>query len=438
MMRHRVRQAVCMTLVGVLVAIGTAVGAGIAALATAPESVKIIEQGPHHRQPEIIDPNAGKAINLLVLGQDTRSGAENSALGDGEDNDEEHNADTAMVVQISADRSYINIVSIPRDSLVDVPSCHTSKGTVPAQYNVMFNSIFASGYQTGGDLASAAGCTVNAVNSLTGLDIQQFVVVDFQGLKSMIDDIGGVDLCIPVDTQDDYTSLDLQKGMRHLDGTQATQYVRMRHGTGTDGSDIMRTTRQQYMIKELINKALSLNLLTNSGQLYRLSRSALHSLSISSGLADLGVLTGLAMSLKDLKVDHIYAQTISVVPAPSDPNRRVWTSDADDTWAKLRQNKPLSQAQETGPTSHDATPSDQQSQHQSSDDATQNGSSSSSGTVDPVNGVIRNPDGTLTDPDTGGTIDPDDGSIRDTKTGEYIGISYRYLNTTVCGVPAQK
>ena len=60
--------------------------------------------------------------------------------------------------------------------------CETSKGTIPAQYNVMFNSIFAGAYKTGGDLSSAASCTLNAVNSLTGLNIQNFIVVDFAGL----------------------------------------------------------------------------------------------------------------------------------------------------------------------------------------------------------------------------------------------------------------
>ncbi|KFI45455.1 transcriptional attenuator, LytR family [Bifidobacterium bohemicum] len=444
--RHRVRRVVSMTLVGVLVTIGSAVGAGLAALAIAPRAITIIQQNGRHKKPEIIDPNAGKPIDLLVLGQDTRSGAGNSSLSGGEDNDDEHNADTAMVVQIAADRSYINIVSIPRDSLVDAPACHTSKGTVPARYNVMFNSIFASGYETGGDLASAAGCTVNAVNSLTGLDIQQFVIVDFEGLKNMIDDIGGVDLCIPVDTHDDYTWLDLHKGMQHLDGTQATKYARMRHGTGTDGTDIMRTTRQQYLIKQLMNKALSLNLLTDSSQLYRLSRSALNSLSISSGLADLSVLVGLAMSMKNLKVDHIYAQTISVVPAPDDPNRRVWTADADEIWAKLRENKPLSQAPESTPEDSNAQ-NQSKSNAQNGNDTAQNGNGTQNGnptpepqtpSVDPVTGLIKNHDGTLIDPNTGGYVDPENGSIRDPKTNEYIGIAYRYLNTTVCGVPAQK
>ncbi|WP_238549841.1 LCP family protein [Bifidobacterium bombi] len=409
-------------------------------LSRAPKSIRLIPQR-QQKNVEIIDPNAGKPINLLVLGQDSRDGA-NQALGaTSPDDGGEHNADTTMVVQISADRSYINIVSIPRDSLVDAPSCTTTHGTVPARYNVMFNSIFASGWQTGGDLASAASCTANAVNSLTGLDIQQFVVVDFNGLKNMIDAIGGVDLCIPVDIQDDYTSLDIKRGMNHMDGITATTYARMRHGTGTDGSDIMRTTRQQYLVKELISEALSKNLMTNNMQLYRLANSALESLTISEGMSKANVLAGLAMSLKNIHVDHVYTRTIPVVPAPSDPSSRViWSTGATEVWKKLRNNEPLTDEQIGG-----AAKSAPESSQSNTDSGTQNSTPAAPSAPaapaepapDPNTGLIKRADGTLIDPVTGGTVDPQDGSIRDANTGQYIGIANRYLMTTVCGVPAK-
>ena len=99
----------------------------------------------------------------MLIGQDTRDGDGNGDVsGDGATEGGLHNADTTMVVQIGADRNYVNLVSIPRDSLVDVPACHTSKETIPAQYGVQFNSIFANAYSVGGDLSSAASCTVNA------------------------------------------------------------------------------------------------------------------------------------------------------------------------------------------------------------------------------------------------------------------------------------
>ncbi|WEV65203.1 LCP family protein [Bifidobacterium sp. ESL0764] len=434
--RHRLRSAIIMTLVAIVVCVSTAVGVAAFTLAHAPVAVKPIIQ-PHGKEEKLVDPNAGKPIEFLVLGQDTRAGGDNAALG-GSDDEGEHNADTTMVVQISADRSYINLVSIPRDSMVDAPSCQTSKGIIPAQHNVMFNSIFASGWNQGGDLASAASCTMNAVNALTGLKLEHFIVVDFQGLQGMINAIGGVNVCLPTDTKDDYTGLDLKRGLQHLDGTQATEYARMRHGTGTDGSDIMRTARQQYLVKEILTEALSKNLLTNSAQLYRLANEALKSLSISSGLSSVTTLAGLALSLHSIKPDHLYARTISVVPAPTDPNNRVvWSDDADATWAKLREYKPLTQ-QDTGTGAQNQSPSQGQGTTGQNQGQDANGTQTQQGTPDPKTGLITASDGRLIDPVTGGTVDPENGMIHDPVTGQYMGVANQYLNATVCAVPAQK
>ncbi|WP_236630783.1 LCP family protein [Bifidobacterium aemilianum] len=297
--------------------------------------------GPH--DPPLIDMRAGREINLLVLGQDTRAGEGNAALGGYQEGEDMagHMSDTAMVVQISADRSYINLVSIQRDSLVDAPACPTSRGLVPAQRQVMFNTIFSSGWQKGGDLASAASCSLTAVGSLTGLDLHDFIVVDFQGLKGMIDAVGGVDLCIAADTKDDYIGLDLARGLRHLNGTQATQYARMRHGSGTDGTDIMRTTRQQYLVKQLMNQTLAKRDFSHSSQLYELSFALLNALNFSPGLGSARPLVGLAASLKDFKTSHLYSQTLPVIPAPSDKNRRIWAPAAEGVWQTLRDHKPL-------------------------------------------------------------------------------------------------
>lgn len=393
---------------------------------------------PSGKSAEPIDPNAGKPISFLLLGQDTRDGSGNEALSGGTAADAgSHNADTSMVVQISADRSYINLVSIPRDSLVDVPSCQTPKGTIPAQYGVMFNSIFSTAWDAGDGLPSAASCTLNAVNALTGLDLQQFVIVDFQGLKDMIDAVGGVDVCVPVDTQDSFTELDLKKGLQHLDGLHATMYARMRHGTGTDGTDVMRTTRQQYLVKQLMNEALSKNLFTQTGQLYQLAKAALGSLNFSSGLGSISTLVGLAISLRNLDPSHFYAQTIPVAEAPSDPNRRVWTADADAVWAKLRNHQPLTLAAASSSTPS-ATPSESPSATDEQTTATDGTTQSPAPTPDPKTGLITESDGTLIDPNTGGIVNPEDGTITDPNTSEYLGIADRYLNSTVCAVPAQK
>lgn len=440
--RHQARSVVVCVVAAALVFVGSAAAMTWYDInhVIDTNSINIIPQKSGSTQEAVVDPNAGQTINILLLGQDTRSGEENKALG-GPGDAENHQSDTAMVLQISADRSYINLVSIPRDSIVNAPSCQTSKGTIAARYEVMFNSIFANAYAKGGDLASAGSCTMAAVNSLTGLDIENFVIVDFAGMRDMVDALGGVDLCIPVATKDATTGINLQPGMQHLDGTTATEYARMRHGTGTDGSDIMRTTRQQYLVKEIIKEALSKNLLTQSAQLYQLAKTALKSLNISSGLAHASTLVGLAMSLKDLDPTHLYMQTIPVTSWTKDKYRVVWASNADDVWEKLRKEVPLTQTETTASDS----PSDNSSASpSSSDDASASESPSASAsasateTVDPTTGLITRADGTLIDPNTGGIVNKKNGTITDPTTGQYLGIADRYLSATVCAVNAQE
>lgn len=438
-MQHRVRNTVIYVLVAALAFVGTVAAATLLDIngTIKDGEVKIIPQ-KGQKKTELVDPNAGKPIELLVMGQDTRDGADNAAIGGGDTSEGSHQADTTMVVQISADRSYINLVSIPRDSLVDAPSCETSKGTISAQYNVMFNSIFANGYATGDDLASAASCTVNAVNSLTGLNIQNFIVVDFNGLKDMINAIGGVKICIPSDVKDPYTGLDLTKGLHQLDGLAATQYARTRYSLG-DGSDVQRTTRQQYLIKQLLQQALDKNIFTHTSELYQLAKSALKSLNISQGLADTATLAGLAMSLKNLNVSHMYTRTLPVVQAPSDPNRVVWDSSADELWAKMREGKPfVEQAAQDSSSSDSANTNNDSSntsdQAQDSTPSNQDNAQATPQNTRVADGVEKTADGKYIDTATGGEIDTETGAVKDINTGQVLGISEAYLNNVVCPV----
>ena len=224
----------------------------------------------------------------------------------------------------------------------------------------------------------------------------------------------------------------------------------MRYGTGTDGSDIMRTTRQQYLIKSLFNEAISKNLFTQTSQLYQLVRAAINSLSISEGMADTAALVGLAMSLRNMPLDHLYMQTVPITAAPTDPNRVVWAPDADDVWNKFREDKPLFSTEDTtqpdangdadgtdAPASPSETPSAAPSE--TADPSQQDSPAATPApTIDPLTGLIKQHDGTLIDPETGGIVDPETGAIKDPDTNQYVGIAYQYLNSTVCAVPATK
>ncbi len=295
------------------------------------------------------DPNAGRDVNILLMGSDERDG-ENEAIGGYVGG---MRSDTTIVAHISADRSRVELISIPRDSLVDIPSCTMTDGsTTYAQKNAIFNSAFSIGADNGGDIASAAACTVNTVQQNTGVRIDHFVVVDFAGFTKMVDSIGGVPICVPNDMSAPKAGLYLSAGQQTLDGTTALAFARARTGVGVgDGSDTNRLGRQQELLAAVVREVLGKNMLTDITQLIRFLDSATESLSIDSGFSSISDMAGLAYSLRSTSAGNISFMTIPFAAAPSDPNRVVWTSEADAIWANVAGDQPML----TG-TSQDPTP----------------------------------------------------------------------------------
>ncbi|HEY0214757.1 MAG TPA: LCP family protein [Cellulomonas sp.] len=298
------------------------------------------------------DPNAGRDVNILLMGSDERDG-ENEAIGGYVGG---MRSDTSIVLHISADRSRVELISIPRDSLVDIPTCTMSDGsTTKAQSNAMFNSAFSIGADTGGDVASAAACAINTVQQNTGVRIDHFVVVDFAGFIKMVDSIGGVPICIANDMTSPKAGLSLTAGQQVLDGTTALAFARARTGTGVgDGSDTNRLGRQQELLAAVAREVLSKNLLTDITQLIRFLDSATESLSIDSGFSSITDMAGLAYSLRNTSIDNISFMTIPFETAPSDPNRVVWTDEAATIWANVAADTPML----TGTSQDDTTTSD--------------------------------------------------------------------------------
>ena len=285
------------------------------------------------------DPNAGQSVNLLVMGSDTRAGV-NASIGG---NDSGQRSDTAIVVHISADRSRVELVSIPRDSLVKIPVCQATNGkSSKASSSAMFNSAFATGWDMGGDMASAAACAIKTVQLNTGVPIDHFAVVDFAGFQAMVNAIGGVPICIPHALHDSYSGLDLPAGQQVLDGQQALELARARHGNVGDGGDLDRIGNQQRLIQAMVNEVLSKKVLTNVPNLVSFLSAATSSLTSDSGL-QLQNLTGLAYNLRNINRDNVVFMTIPTGPAPSDPNRLVWTSAATAVWANMAADKPILQ-----------------------------------------------------------------------------------------------
>lgn len=348
---HRVARTVGLVAVGAVAAMaagGLAVANHFTGNIQSVDAEHIIAKAGKTRAPK--DPSAGNALNILVLGSDKRDSASSTVKGE--------RSDTTMVMHVSSDRQRIDIVSIPRDTMVDVPSCVVNdKGTTTrAQGTAMFNSAFAVGSDAvdPADAKSAGAlCTWQTVEHVTGLHLDGFVVVDFDGFKSMIDALGGVSMCIPEAVDSPKAGhLKLEAGYQELDGATALKYARARKGVGLgDGSDLQRIGRQQAMVAAVANEVLHKNLLTDSVKLGRFLNAATKSLTMSDNLSSLGDMVGLAYSLRSVRLDDITLVTIPWTTWPQDPNRVMMKEpEADEIWSKLAKDEPIYTTTSSGST----------------------------------------------------------------------------------------
>ncbi|MFH8383141.1 LCP family protein [Kitasatospora sp. NPDC018058] len=273
-------------------------------------------------------PGAQVPVNVLLLGSDTRDDG-NSALGGGEEG--VGNSDTAILVHIYADHKHAVGVSIPRDTLVTIPSCKLSDGTwAKPRTDQMFNSAFSVGQLPKGNPA----CTQNTVEKLTGLRVDHTVVVDFKGAAAMADALGGVEACVPNDV-DEY-GIHLKKGLQKLSGQSAVDYLRARHGIG-DNSDIGRMKRQQAFLSSMIKKVQSQGF--SLPTLLPLADAATKSLTVDEGLGTAMKLVDFARSVEDVKLSDV-----TFVTAPwrfAGERVRLVQPDADTLWKLLREDRTL-------------------------------------------------------------------------------------------------
>lgn len=302
--------------------------------------------------PDPDDPDAGNPINLLIMGSDVRDG-ENATIG-GEV--EGMRSDTTILVHISAGRDRVEMVSIPRDSHVEIPECVRGDGSTTRARDTRFNEAFSLGGQSG-EVTDAAACTIRTVQELTGVAIDRWIVVDFAGFINMVDAIGGIPMCIPTDMRSAEAGLDITAGQHVLDGPTALALARARKGKGLgDGSDTGRVERQQELIAATVTEVLSKNVLTDFTALYRFLSAATRSLTSDPVTGNITTLAGLAYSLRTVPSGNIHFMTVPFAAYPADPNQVVWTEDAELLFARIAADEPvIQQVAPTEPTPADGT-----------------------------------------------------------------------------------
>jgi LCP family protein required for cell wall assembly len=183
-----------------------------------------------------VDPVAGDASNILLLGSDSRVSAGNpedwKAGG--------QRTDAIMILHLTADRKTASVTSIPRDSWVEIPGRGKNK----------INAAFSFG---------GPSLMVQTVESLTGVRIDHVVVIDFTGFKQITDALGGVRICVPKTVSDKIGTV--KSGCQTMGGEEALQYVRQRKTLA--GGDFDRVRRQQNWIRAVLKKLSARGTLAN-------------------------------------------------------------------------------------------------------------------------------------------------------------------------------
>jgi LCP family protein required for cell wall assembly len=230
-------------------------------------------------------------MNFLVLGSDSRADQSHESL------DETGNrSDTIMIVHVNKAKTGAFIVSIPRDSYVDIVP-------VPGEWNGGPNKINAA-LSFGG--ANAAAKTIY---NLTKVPLNGAMLINFDGVNKMVDAVGGVHVCPPYDVPnfftDDYGQYKGWSAGRCYDmkGEEAMVFVRQRHDV--PGGDFGRMRSQQLVMKALAEKATSSGVLLNPAKLDALISTAAKSLTVDKNMN----LRDLAFALKGISPDHIQFAT---------------------------------------------------------------------------------------------------------------------------------
>ncbi len=248
-------------------------------------------------------------LNILVIGSDSRAGTGHKfgadVLGS--------RSDTSMLLHIAPGHARADVISFPRDSMVPILSCsndgqgHAGQQAAPGQVERL-NATFSAG---------GAPCLWRTLEQETGIRIQHFVEVNFAGFQSIVNDVGGVPVCLPFAVSNQQANLHLGSGKHLVNGAQALAFVRLRENIG-EGSDTQRIQRQQYFLAAVMQKLKATNLLAQPSRIFSVVSDVAKSLTTDTGL-DLSTMLRIADSMRSLNSKSVEFITVPVVPYVGDP-----------------------------------------------------------------------------------------------------------------------
>lgn len=254
------------------------------------ERVKAFDGVPEESRPAKV---AHKAMNILILGSDSRDPASTSGS----------RTDTIILAHLSGDRAGAQLISIPRDTWVSVPR---SKDGRRGGRDAKINAAFAWG---------GVPLMVQTVERFTGVRIDNVALIDFAGFEQIIDAVGGID----INVEQGFTSIHpphrrFSEGTQHVGGAAALDYARERYAF-RDG-DFARIRHQQEVMKAILDKAASGGLLANPGKLNAFVRATADAVSVDETLS----IFDTAMDLR-----HLRSGNLTFLTSPSKGTGRVGT-----------------------------------------------------------------------------------------------------------------
>ncbi|GAB3579595.1 LCP family protein [Calidifontibacter terrae] len=301
--------------------------------------------------------DSGKPMNILVLGSDSRTNAADCKIGGGcststagatsssssksLDSFAYGNADVEWLVHVSADRKRIQEVSVPRDTIVDIPQCtDPATGQSVAAHRGRINSSM----QYGPD------CMVATMHQVTGLPIDHFAVVDFSGAVTLSNAVGGVDVCVNNDVYDPFSHLKLSKGTHTLKGDSALQFLRTRHGFG-DGSDLGRAGAQHLFLAALMRSMTSTSTLVNPVKVYGIADAGTKALIVDKGLGSVAKLAQLGYEVSKVPNSGVQFVTMPTLTNPADAATVIEAPSAQKFWDDLAADRAFGSATPSSSTS---------------------------------------------------------------------------------------
>ncbi len=256
--------------------------------------------------------SSDRAINILLIGTDKRTGAGNSGYGD---SGSPGHADTTVLLHVSKDRTNATAMSIPRDLITDIPDCPTTQkdGTtkvIQGTPHTRFNTSLGQDGRT-------PSCTMRTVTELTGIVPDHFMVADFNAVKTLTTAVDGVKVCLAKDINDPDSKLNLKAGWHKIEGETALSFVRTRHAVGF-GGDLSRIELQQQFLSALMRKLKSNDTLTSPTKLVKLAEAGTEALTVDSKISSITKLRDLGLELGKFDTKNLSFTTVPVIDNPAE------------------------------------------------------------------------------------------------------------------------